>query len=85
MFEALEESRAALGVRDYRYSYRFRQQPAAARSGLLCNAPTTNDGVRDCSLSQTSLEQIFNSFASQQDEETGAVAGMGPAGNTTAQ
>lgn len=28
------------------------------------------------SVSQTSLEQIFNQFAAQQEEETGAVAGM---------
>ena len=27
-------------------------------------------------LSQTTLEQIFNRFASQQDEEKGAVRGM---------
>ena len=30
----------------------------------------------DYGISQTSLEQIFNQFAAQQDEETGAVAGM---------
>ena len=28
-------------------------------------------------ISQTSLEQIFNGFAGQQEEETGAVRGMG--------
>ena len=28
------------------------------------------------SISQTSLEQIFNQFAAQQEEETGSVAGM---------
>ena len=31
------------------------------------------------SLSQTSLEQIFNSFAAKQEEETGAVHGMAAA------
>jgi len=33
-------------------------------------------GIEEYSLSQTTLEQIFNFFASQQEEETGAVAGM---------
>jgi len=33
-------------------------------------------GVLDYSISQTSLEQIFNQFAAQQEEETGAVAGI---------
>ena len=33
-------------------------------------------GIMDYSISQTSLEQIFNQFAAQQEEETGAVAGI---------
>ena len=33
-------------------------------------------GLQEYSLSQTSLEQIFNKFASTQEEETGAVKGM---------
>ena len=33
-------------------------------------------GIRDYSISQTSLEQIFNQFAAQQEEETGAAAGL---------
>eukprot|EP00735_Rhodelphis_limneticus_P009137 TRINITY_DN2560_c0_g1::TRINITY_DN2560_c0_g1_i1::g.19179::m.19179 TRINITY_DN2560_c0_g1::TRINITY_DN2560_c0_g1_i1::g.19179 ORF type:complete len:1829 (-),score=670.14,sp/Q84M24/AB1A_ARATH/37.15/0.0,ABC2_membrane_3/PF12698.2/1.1e-20,ABC2_membrane_3/PF12698.2/2.6e-40,ABC_tran/PF00005.22/8e-28,ABC_tran/PF00005.22/9.3e-22,AAA_21/PF13304.1/3.6,AAA_21/PF13304.1/0.00028,AAA_21/PF13304.1/1.1e+02,AAA_21/PF13304.1/0.00011,AAA_15/PF13175.1/1,AAA_15/PF13175.1/5.1e+02,AAA_15/PF13175.1/0.52,ABC2_membrane/PF01061 len=32
--------------------------------------------IQEYNLSQTSLEQIFNMFASQQEEETGAVGGM---------
>lgn len=32
--------------------------------------------VEDYSVSQTSLEQIFNGFAAQQEEETGAAAGI---------
>ena len=33
-------------------------------------------GIASYALSQTSLEQIFNSFAAQQEEETGAAAGI---------
>ena len=33
-------------------------------------------GIREYSISQTSLEQIFNQFAAQQEEETGAAAGI---------
>ena len=33
-------------------------------------------GILDYSISQTSLEQIFNQFAAQQEEETGAAAGI---------
>ena len=33
-------------------------------------------GIGEYSVSQTSLEQIFNQFAAQQDEEVGAVRGM---------
>ena len=33
-------------------------------------------GIASYSLSQTSLEQIFNQFAAQQEEETGDVAGL---------
>ena len=33
-------------------------------------------GILEYSLSQTSLEQIFNLFASQQEEETGGVRGF---------
>ena len=33
-------------------------------------------GVESYSLSQTSLEQIFNGFASQQEEEKGGAAGI---------
>ena len=32
--------------------------------------------LKEYSLSQTSLEQVFNSFAGQQEEEMGHVAGM---------
>ena len=32
--------------------------------------------IREYSIAQTSLEQIFNSFASKQEEETGHVQGM---------
>ena len=32
--------------------------------------------IQDYSISQTSLEQIFNQFAAQQEEETGHAAGM---------
>ncbi|OWZ10265.1 ABCA1 lipid exporter, partial [Phytophthora megakarya] len=32
--------------------------------------------IREYSVSQTTLEQIFNSFASQQEEEKGAVRGV---------
>lgn len=32
--------------------------------------------IREYSISQTTLEQIFNSFASQQEEEKGHVHGM---------
>lgn len=32
--------------------------------------------ILDYSISQTSLEQIFNQFAAQQEEETGVVAGI---------
>mmetsp|Transcript_19382 Transcript_19382/g.36014 ORF Transcript_19382/g.36014 Transcript_19382/m.36014 type:complete len:1964 (+) Transcript_19382:180-6071(+) len=35
-----------------------------------------NLGLQEYSLSQTSLEQIFNKFASTQEEETGKVVGM---------
>jgi hypothetical protein len=33
--------------------------------------------IRTYSLSQTSLEAVFNSFAAQQEEETGVARGMG--------
>ena len=33
-------------------------------------------GFQEYSISETSLEQIFNYFASQQEEETGHVGGM---------
>lgn len=33
--------------------------------------------IKEYSFSQTSLEQIFNFFASQQEEEKGAVRGLG--------
>ncbi|KAG7378847.1 ATP-binding cassette sub- A member 12 [Phytophthora pseudosyringae] len=36
----------------------------------------TNIHIREYSVSQTTLEQIFNSFASQQEEEQGAVRGV---------
>lgn len=36
----------------------------------------TTMGIDDYAVSQTSLEQIFNSFASQQEEETSAVRGI---------
>ena len=32
--------------------------------------------IEDYSISQTSLEQIFNQFAAQQEEETGSAAGI---------
>ena len=32
--------------------------------------------IQDYSISQTSLEQIFNQFAAQQEEETGHAAGI---------
>ncbi|KAG3133000.1 hypothetical protein PC128_g26400, partial [Phytophthora cactorum] len=32
--------------------------------------------IREYSVSQTTLEQIFNSFASQQEEEHGAIRGV---------
>lgn len=38
--------------------------------------------IKDYSVSQTSLEQIFNQFASQQKEEQGVARGMG-GGDTT--
>jgi ATP-binding cassette subfamily A (ABC1) protein 3 len=34
-------------------------------------------GMESATLSQTSLEQVFNSFAAQQEEEVGAVRGLG--------
>ena len=36
--------------------------------------------IRDYSVSETTLEQIFIHFAKQQEEETGAVAGISDAG-----
>ena len=41
-------------------------------------------GIRDYSISQTSLEQIFNQFAAQQEEETGAAAGIVGTGRSAA-
>ena len=35
-------------------------------------------GIDDYAVSQTSLEQIFNGFARQQEEETSAVRGIMP-------
>ena len=35
-------------------------------------------GIRDYSISETTLEQIFIHFARQQEEETGAIAGLSP-------
>ena len=35
-------------------------------------------GIDDYAVSQTSLEQIFNGFARQQEEETSAVRGVIP-------
>ena len=32
--------------------------------------------IQDYSISQTSLEQIFNQFAAQQEEETGQAVGI---------
>jgi hypothetical protein len=32
--------------------------------------------IQEYSISQTSLEQIFNQFASQQEEETGTATGL---------
>lgn len=40
--------------------------------------------VEEYALSQTSLEQIFNSFAAQQEEETGTVQGMAQSGEGAA-
>lgn len=36
----------------------------------------TRLSIQEYSLSQTSLEQIFNHFAAQQDEEKGQIRGM---------
>jgi ATP-binding cassette subfamily A (ABC1) protein 1 len=33
-------------------------------------------GIQEYSICQTSLEQIFNQFASQQEEEQGSAAGI---------
>ena len=41
-------------------------------------------GIREYSISQTSLEQIFNQFAAQQEEETGAAAGIVGTGRSAA-
>jgi ATP-binding cassette, subfamily A (ABC1), member 3 len=32
--------------------------------------------IQEYSIAQTSLEQIFNQFAAQQEEETGSAAGI---------
>jgi hypothetical protein len=36
----------------------------------------TELSIRECSVSQTMLEQIFNQFAAQQSEEQGVTRGM---------
>ncbi len=38
-----------------------------------------NLGVETYTLGQTSLEQVFNTFAAQQEEETGIARGFGTA------
>jgi ABC-type multidrug transport system ATPase subunit len=50
-------------------------RPLSQLFGLLESAKARLS-IAEYSLSQTSLEQIFNSFAAQQEEETGAVRGM---------
>jgi len=42
----------------------------------LVEANRNSIGIRDYSISETTLEQIFIQFAKQQSEETGAVAGL---------
>ena len=36
----------------------------------------TKLGIAEYTVSQTTLEQVFNSFAAQQEEETGPVRGL---------
>ena len=44
-----------------------------------------NAYIQEYSISQTSLEQIFNQFASQQTEETGAAVGIAQSAPTAVQ
>ena len=49
------------------------------KRGNMFGAIETNKKIlrlQDYSISQTSLEQIFNQFAAQQEEETGHAAGI---------
>ncbi len=50
---------------------------ALSEAFAALNDAKENMGIATYSLSQTSLEQIFNMFAAQQDEEKGQARGMG--------
>mmetsp|Transcript_92574 Transcript_92574/g.146359 ORF Transcript_92574/g.146359 Transcript_92574/m.146359 type:complete len:138 (-) Transcript_92574:43-456(-) len=67
---------------------RFRL-PASCPEGLAgvfrcLEVARVDQDVEDYGISQTSLEQIFNEFASQQQEETGPVQGLFVNGRTVA-
>ena len=65
VFRTLEEAKVSLGLEEYGVcQVRSAHKPTAARR--LPAQPWVL-------AAQTSLEQIFNAFAAQQDEETGAV------------
>ena len=64
VFRTLEEAKVSLGLEEYGVcQVRSAHKPTAAR-----RLP-----AHRVLAAQTSLEQIFNAFAAQQDEETGAV------------
>ena len=67
VFRTLEEAKVSLGLEEYGVcQVRSAHKPTAARRLLSCMLTLVL-------AAQTSLEQIFNAFAAQQDEETGAV------------
>jgi len=51
------------------------KRPLSSLFGLI-EAHKAALSILDYSISQTSLEQIFNQFAAQQEEEKGAAAGI---------
>lgn len=62
----------------FRYRLRDPDQPLSSIFGVI-EGSRSRLGIAEYSLSQTTLEAIFNLFAAQQEEETGAVRGMGGA------
>jgi ATP-binding cassette, subfamily A (ABC1), member 3 len=59
--------------------FRFRVPPQDMSLGDMFRAMEGGKAshfIADYSIGQTSLEQVFNQFAAEQEEETGAVAGM---------